>query len=71
MVEALSVNRGGTKSPKGKGKKGGKCKGGKKGMSEEQAEAQFMIDMEKAMQESKVSAGLVAPLEDYVADAPN
>ena len=67
MVEA---NRFGGKkkaAPPMKGKKG-KVKGkGKGGMSEEEAEAMFMADLAKAIAESKVTAGLVDPLEDYVA----
>ena len=65
MVEANRFSKKKKAAPPMKGKKGkGKGKGG---MSEEEAEAMFMADLAKAIAESKVTAGLVDPLEDYVA----
>ena len=49
--------------PAMKGKKKGKGKG--KGISEAEAEAQFERDLIRAMEASRITAGLVGPLDDH------
>ena len=41
-------------------------KKGKKGAPAEEDDAQFLADLARAIEESKISAGLVDPLEDHV-----